>query len=144
MYFVDREQIDQRLTYIDTLLQASAQKLEAEKEMLDPLIRRLAWERVLHMAIESVTDIGSMMIDGFIMRDASSYEDIIEILRDEKVFDEPTGQALVELVKLRRPLVQQYFELDEQQLVDWVPQISQLLRDFSDSVNQYLDRELVV
>ena len=30
-------------------------------------------------------DVGNLMIDGFIMRDPGSYEDIIDILIDEKV-----------------------------------------------------------
>ena len=38
------------------------------------------------------------MIDGFIMRDASSYEDIVEVLREEGVFDDSLGADLHELV----------------------------------------------
>ncbi len=64
------------------------------------------------------------MIDGFIMRDASSYEDIVQILQDEAVFDEETGSVLVELVKLRRPLVQHYYELDEALLDRWKTEAS--------------------
>ena len=35
----------------------------------------------------------------------SSYEDIVEVLREEGVFDDSLGADLHELVKLRKPLV---------------------------------------
>ena len=34
------------------------------------------------------------MIDGFIMRDPGSYEDIIDILMDERVISAEEGQAM--------------------------------------------------
>lgn len=142
MYFVDRKQIEKRLAYMETTLVDAARLLEEDAQGLHKLVRRMAAERVVHLAIESVTDIGSLMIDGFIMRDASSYEDIIEILRDEGVFDEETGQSLVELVKLRRPFVQQYYELDEEYLGVWLPLLPQLLQKFKSSVVAFIEREL--
>lgn len=142
MYFVDREQIEQRLTYIRTFLIQASDTVERDVEHLDPLVLRLSRERVLHLSIEAVTDIGSLMIDGFVMRDASSYEDIIEVLQGEEVFDRSTGAELFELVKLRRLLVQRYDEVDERLLAAWGPKMSQLLSVFADSIEQYLKREL--
>lgn len=142
MYYVDREQIEQRLTFIThSLIPAVHRMQESEGQAPDALLR-LAWERSLHLAIESVTDIGSLMIDGFIMRDASSYEDIVEILQGEGVFDEATGEVLVNLVKLRRPLVQYYYEFDEQQLDEWKTKLADILQRFQSSVEHYLEREL--
>jgi len=142
VYFVDREQIEQRLTYIRTFLIQASDTVERDVEHLDPLVLRLSRERVLHLSIEAVTDIGSLMIDGFVMRDASSYEDIIEVLQGEEVFDRSTGAELFELVKLRRLLVQRYDEVDERLLAVWGPKMSQLLSVFADSIEQYLKREL--
>jgi len=142
VYFVDREQIEQRQTYIRTFLIQASDTVERDAEHLDPLVLRLSRERVLHLAIEAVTDIGSLMIDGFVMRDASSYEDIIEVLQGEEVFDRSTGAELFELVKLRRLLVQRYDEVDERLLAAWGPKMSQLLSVFADSIEQYLKREL--
>lgn len=142
MYFVDREQIEQRLSFMDrSLIPAMRRLMEVEAQSAEALLR-LAWERALHLAIESVTDIGSLMIDGFIMRDASSYEDIVQILQDEAVFDEETGSVLVELVKLRRPLVQHYYELDEALLDRWKTEAADILLRFMRSVEEYLQREL--
>ena len=49
---------------------------------------QLALERMVQISIDSVLDVGNAMIDGFIMRDPGSYEDIIDILLDEKVITE--------------------------------------------------------
>ena len=43
------------------------------------------------------------------MRDASSYDDIIQINYEENVFDESTYGVLRQLVTLRKPLVQDYY-----------------------------------
>jgi uncharacterized protein YutE (UPF0331/DUF86 family) len=142
VYFVDREQIEQRLNYINTYLIEAADTLEREAGELSPRVLRLARERVLHLAIEAVTDIGSLMIDGFVMRDASSYEDIIEVLQGEEVFDRDTGAELFEMVKLRRLLVQRYDEVDETLLASWGPKMARLLSRFASSIEQYLQREL--
>lgn len=142
MYYVDRGQIEQRFRYIDEWLLEAVGELQ-KKPAMPPSLERLAWERTLHLAAELVTDIGSLMIDGFIMRDASSYEDIVEVLREEGVFDDSLGAALHELVKLRKPLVQRYYALDASMLEVWKPRLVELLQAFRQSVKQYLQRELL-
>ena len=113
MYYVNREQLSVRLTVIPEVVEA-LQWLQANWN--GSLIQSMAQERALHLAIEAVTDIGSYLIDGFIMRDASSYEDIMTIIAGERVFPESLQEPLLELVRLRRPLVQDYFEWDRGQL----------------------------
>lgn len=142
MYYVDQEQIGQRLTFIEQSLIPAMQRLQEDEAQLADAVLRLSWERALHLAIESVTDIGSLMIDGFIMRDASSYEDIVVILQGEEVFDEQVGSVLVNLVKLRKPLVQFYYEFDERMLEEWKGKAVDVLQRFKSSVEDYLEREL--
>src|SRR3954467_12171889 len=110
MYYVNQEQIDLRIHFIEELKQACS--ILKEKWIScspsDLLILHFAQERTLHLAIETVTDIGSLLIDAFMMRDASIYEDIFDILQDEAVFGEQAASVLRQLVQLRRPLVQDY------------------------------------
>lgn len=106
------------------------------------LLQGLAQERALHLAIETVTDVGSYLIDGFIMRDASSYEDIIEITGEEGVFPADMLGTLIELVKLRRPLVQEYFVWPRSGLHPLSLRIAELLPEYKVAVEQYLEREL--
>src|ERR1700730_7591956 len=106
MYYVDRKQIEDRIRFVPFIIEGS-ERLSHTWDASDPL-HVLAQERALHLAIEVITDVGSLLIDGFLMRDASSYEDIISVLVVEKVFSTELEIPLIELVKLRKPLVQDY------------------------------------
>lgn len=141
MYYVNRQQIEQRLQFIQIIINAmeDLEKNWDEGKLLDAL----AQERALHLAIESVTDIGSYMIDGLLMRDASSYEDIIDILHGEEVVPSDLYEILLELVKLRKPLVQDYFAFTRNnQLHPLILVLPKVLAEFVDKVNVYLDKEL--
>ncbi|WP_334075926.1 MULTISPECIES: DUF86 domain-containing protein [Paenibacillus] len=138
MYYVNREQIERRLNVLPELEQVFAAACSAED---NPLILRYAEERALHLAIEVVTDVGSYLIDGFIMRDASSYEDIIDIMRDEKVIGQHLFELLTELVRLRKPLVQEYFEWDRSAGHALARKLPQAMEEFAANVRTYLDKE---
>ncbi|MEB4616704.1 DUF86 domain-containing protein, partial [Leucobacter sp. M11] len=62
-------------------------------------MEKLGLERIGHTLIESVLDVGNSMIDGFIMRDPGSYEDIIDILLDEKVINDEMSKDLKRLIE---------------------------------------------
>src|SRR5690625_619114 len=80
MYFVNRSEIEAILKNMDELLN----EVKEQNTFSTPL-DQLGLERLVHVLIESILDVGNMMIDGFIMRDPGSYHDIIDILIDEKV-----------------------------------------------------------
>jgi uncharacterized protein YutE (UPF0331/DUF86 family) len=141
MYYVDQQQIEQRLNFISSVIEACEQLPAAWED--DHLLVRFAQERALHLAIETVTDIGSLMIDGFIMREASSYEDIIDILAQEQVFDGETAATLKELVKLRRPLVQDYVSFERSELNPLVRQLPGVLHKFTEDVRAFIQKELL-
>lgn len=139
MYYVNREQIEVRLAVLpevaDVLEGLSAGWNGASLE-------GLAQERALHLALEIVTDVGSYLIDGFIMRDASSYEDIVEIIAGEGVFPEERTEPLLALVRLRRPLVQDYADWPRGTLHPLTRTLPDVLRAFKDDVEAYLAKEL--
>lgn len=138
MYYVDRSQIEQRLDLLPQLSEVLTESLSSTK---NNLILRYAEERALHLAIEVVTDVGSCLIDGFIMRDASSYEDIVEIMRDERVIENELASRLTDLVRLRRPLVQDYVDWDRTQAHSLTVSLPEALRQFAVGVRAYLDQE---
>lgn len=139
MYYVNHEQIAIRLATIPTLTAAMEQ---LSKQWEGSTLQALAQERALHLAIEIVTDIGSYLIDGFIMRDASSYEDIIEITSGEGVFPESIVPELLELVRLRKPLVQDYYSWKSSELHPLLKKLPALLVEFKVAVEQYIEKEL--
>ncbi|MDI4646780.1 DUF86 domain-containing protein [Cohnella hashimotonis] len=139
MYYVNRQAIASRLRCVPDL-GAAASGLAASWQ--GDLLQGLAQERCLHLALEIVTDVGSFLIDGFMMRDAGSYEDIVGVIGGESVIDEHLAERLRALVSLRRPLVQDYDLWQRSQLHPLTGELKALLDSFSESVQSYLRREL--
>src|SRR5690625_247713 len=99
MYFIDRSKIEETLLYMENLLQT------LDEYSFTSFVEQLSLERIAHMMIESTLDVGNMMIDGFIMRDPGSYEDIIDILVDEKVVPEEDQENYKQVIRLCKSLV---------------------------------------
>jgi uncharacterized protein YutE (UPF0331/DUF86 family) len=139
MFFVDRQQIDTRLNILPELV-VTADRIAAAWDA-DDRILRAALERVVHLALEVVTDIGSLLIDGFIMRDAASYEDIIAIMLDEHVVNGKQADFLTRLVRQRKPLVQDFMSIDRTVLLELALQFGHELPAFADGVRTFMDKE---
>lgn len=139
MYYINEEQIAARLKFIP-LVSEALRRLASSGDGAD-VLSHFAQERALLLAIESVTDVGSLLIDGFMMRDAGSYEDIIDILHAEGVLADDAAARLKSLALLRRPLIQQYLELDRSKLRDDLTEIAQLLERFPATIAEFLDKE---
>ncbi|KGM45581.1 DUF86 domain-containing protein [Neobacillus niacini] len=137
MYFVDREKLENTLVFLEKQI-----SLFSNQEEWSTPIEKAALERITHLMIESVLDVGNAMIDGFIMRDPGSYEDIIEILIDEKVVTQETGTSLKRLVQYRKVLVQLYTEIDHEELFNQFSGQMNVLTLFPENVRDYLENEL--
>jgi len=138
MYFVDRSKIRETVSHIDDLLSIY------EDIRVKTAIGQLSLERLTHVLIESIIDVGNMMIDGFIMRDPGSYQDIIDILIDEKVIPADEETAYKEIIQLRKMLVADYLNVDHQQLDEKLTLHLQIYKQFSTHILTYLDNELGV
>lgn len=137
MYFVDREKIEATLVYLEKLIHLFSQ----QKEWTTAL-EKAALERLNQMMIESVLDVGNAMIDGFIMRDPGSYDDIIDILVDEKVISAETGDHLKTLIQYRKNLVQEYISVDHVELYHQFSTHLNELVTFAGNIREYLTNEL--
>jgi len=87
-------------------------------------------------------DVGNLMIDGFIMRDPGSYEDIIDILVDEKVVAADLEAPYKAVVGLRKMLVREFIEVDIQEVIHVLTANLMALKQFSPAVHNYLTNEL--
>lgn len=137
MYFVDRDKIEERLQF----LEATIQLFNEQKGWTTPIEIR-ALERIGHIAIDAILDVGNAMIDGFIMRDPGSYEDIIDIMMDEKVVSNEEGNQLKEVIFLRKQLVQDYTEVDHSVLEEVLKKNIHVISAFPVNVRAYLENEL--
>ncbi|MGE8207562.1 DUF86 domain-containing protein [Heyndrickxia sp. NPDC080065] len=137
MYFVDRDKIEATLQYMEKQIQ-----LLQTQECWETEIEKAALERVVHTIIESILDIGNSIIDGFIMRDPGSYEDIIDILLDEKVITEEMSKSLINVVALRKILVKDYTHIQHEEIrASFLANIEAIM-DFVPRVRKYLEDEL--
>ncbi|MEK3991853.1 type VII toxin-antitoxin system HepT family RNase toxin [Robertmurraya sp. FSL R5-0851] len=137
MYFVDRELIEERLIYLEKQIQ----QFEGTNEW-NTALEQAALERLTQMMIESILDVGNAMIDGFIMRDPGSYEDIIDILEDELVISSDMSQDLKVMVQYRKTLVQDYTRIDHDDVKNTFSRVLPSIKLVADSVRQYLTNEL--
>jgi uncharacterized protein YutE (UPF0331/DUF86 family) len=137
MYFVDRQKIEETLQYMEKLMEIFKQQESWNSEF-----NRLALERIAHLLIEAILDVGNAMIDGFIMRDPGSYEDIIDILADEKVITEDSAQGLKVIIQYRKMLVQNYTNINHQELLEKLKSHFASLEAYPAAVREYLRNEL--
>ncbi|PYZ95738.1 hypothetical protein CR205_15200 [Alteribacter lacisalsi] len=136
MYFVDRELIEKRLDYLENLLVRMAEQSGEGEDS------RLVLERTGHMIIETMMDVGNQMIDGFIMRDPGSFDDIVDILLDEKVLTDEEGKGVKRLLPWRKVLLQEYTGIDHKALQSQFKKEMPYLLRFPGKIRMYLENEL--
>lgn len=137
MYFVDREKIEKLLLFMEE----QCHLLETHGNW-ESILEVRALERLTHLLIEAFLDVGNQLIDGFIMRDPGSYEDIVAILIDESVLDSEDQQAFFALVNLRKQLVQEYSDLHASDLKSVLNKDIKKWKTFPSRVRSYLESEL--
>jgi uncharacterized protein YutE (UPF0331/DUF86 family) len=103
-------------------------ELESNHEIL-----YAAMERALHIGSECITDIGNMIIDTCIMRDPSSYQDIVTVLHDENVLDDALYDELLLVIGFRKNLVHDYLEIDRNKVLAFA---KVAIRAFSSAADQ--------
>lgn len=137
MYFIDRSKITETIAYMNSLLALYESKKEWES-----LQDQLALERLTHNIVESIIDVGNSMIDGFIMRDPGSYDDIIDIMTDEKVITPEMDAPLKRVIGLRKSLVRDFMKMDHGSILEVLDGALAELKAFGPKVEHYLVHEL--
>lgn len=137
MYFIDRKKMEETLRFMEQQL-----ALFDSQPVWGTAIEKAALERIAQTVVESVIDVGNSMIDGFIMRDPGSYEDIIDIMDDEKVILPEQSAPLKDVVGLRKTLVRDYASISHDELTAVLIANKKELVDFPNRVRSYLENEL--
>ncbi|MBA9026903.1 MULTISPECIES: DUF86 domain-containing protein [Bacillaceae] len=137
MYFVDRQQIEKHLLHLEQRL-----RIFEEQSNWDNELASLALCRLVQTSIDAMLDTGNAIIDGFIMRDPGSYEDIVDILLDEKVIDEKMAHQFKHILPLRKMLVQDYLVADTKTVATVFSENIQAFIEYPKVVRNYLINEL--
>ena len=138
MYFVDRNKIALNLNHMNELIAV----LEENTDWLHSSVNKLALQRIGHNLMEAMMDVGNLMIDGFIMRDPGSYEDIIDILVDEKVITPEMDAPLKAVVGLRKMLVREFIQVNDEEVLNILTTNLPAIKQFPGLVQDYLTNEL--
>ncbi len=143
IFNVKQDKIEEIILNMRNVLDSVRKMLTKDAdEVLQNPVFMLAIERVLHISIESIVDVGNYIIDGFIMRDPGSYLDIIDILDDEQVIPKEDISKLKDIIRLRKTLVHQYTDIQSEKLYQILLKEYVTLYRFGDHVQTYLDKEL--
>ena len=143
MYNVNTKRIDETLDYMKNVMEIIKPLTSVSlEEFVQDSIVVLAAERVVHIAMESIADVGNHLIDGFIMRDPGSYEDIIEILRDENVLPDSDATILKEFVLYRKILVHDYTKNSPEMLYKHMTSAFSTISNFDVHVKNYIKKEM--
>ncbi|MCI0766753.1 DUF86 domain-containing protein [Bacillus sp. TL12] len=137
MYFVDRKKIEQMLTCLEQAVDTFQ-----EKQQYETPFEYYALERMSHLIMDCILDVGNAMIDGFIMRDPGSYEDIIDILMDEKVISDEEGKGIKEVILLRKMLMQDYIQMNHEELYTTIQRQLAVVQKYPANIRRYLEKEL--
>jgi uncharacterized protein YutE (UPF0331/DUF86 family) len=137
MYFVDRQKIEQILVFLEQQIKS----FESDP-VWEGTRAELALQRIVQVSIDSVLDTGNALIDGFIMRDPGSYEDILDILQDEKVITEGTAIQFKEMLPLRKMLIQDYLSTSHNEIADGFTRNLEAFKQYPNAIRKYLENEL--
>ena len=138
MYFIDSKKITKNLDYMDHITTV----FEARDNWLEDAVSKLALERIANVYIEAIIDIGNTMIDGFVMRDPGSYEDIIDILVDEKAVPAEYDADLKLLLTLRRVLVRDILEVDDAEVLRVLTAVVPTIKKLRAAIEAFVAKEM--
>ena len=82
------------------------------------------------------------MIDGFIMRDPGSYEDIIDILVDEKAVPAEYDADLKLPLTLRRVLVRDILEVDDAEVLRVLTAVVPTIKKLRAAIEAFVAKEM--
>jgi uncharacterized protein YutE (UPF0331/DUF86 family) len=114
---VDAEVVRNKLEHLEEYINdlEEFQDLELEKLMNDKILFRYL-ERTIHLAVESVLDIGSHIISDQRLGNPKVNSEIIEILAENKIIKENVD-SYIKMAKFRNVIVHDYAEIDPEILL---------------------------
>lgn len=100
---------------------------------------QLAAERAVHVGVECSTDIGNLIIDALVMRDAGGYADIMRVLMEEQVVPKDWFEAYLGVIQYRDKLLRNYLQVTPEETREAASAAAQLFPQFARSIRHYLN-----
>lgn len=140
---VDKDKVNLQLERLDDL----NRQLEEARERLEqfPNDRLLisGAERLFQMTAEECINIGQHIIAGLNLEKADSYREIFSILARAEIISSETGQTMARLASFRNRLVHLYWQVDHDEMMDWLKEAGITLRYASEVFTHLKDKGLL-
>ena len=124
---VDRDALSSRLDALESYLAElrSFERYSREEFVHEPALHHLG-ERLLHLACECILDIAHHVIAEQGYRQAASYKDSMDVLREEGILDADLCERLKGWMGFRNVLVHFYLDIDHGRSYDALRELGDL------------------
>lgn len=135
---VDRDALSSRLDALESYLAElrSFERYSREEFVHEPALHHLG-ERLLHLACECILDISHHLIAEQGYRQAASYKDAMDVLREERIIDGALCERLKGWMGFRNVLVHFYLDIDHGRSFDALRELGDL-EAFAAAMAQFL------
>lgn len=139
---LDHKVISSRLKKLEKCVQKlrTVATVDKKKFLKDEDLQDKA-ERNLHIAIECCLDIGNHIISALGFRTPKDYEDIFQILGEEKIIPREFSQSLRGIGGFRNILVHDYLDVDLSKVYDHLQKLKDFNR-FAQYISEFAQKEI--
>lgn len=136
---VDADIIAQRLERLKCYVkQLRTIQKSGKKKVCKNAITFAAMERYLQLAVECVLSVGNHILAGLNLRKPSTYEQIMQILSEEKIITKKILTASKPISSIRSLLVHDYSEVNRDKLFDTARAIMPAFEDLAKVYRKFL------
>lgn len=136
---IDADIIAQRLERLKGYIKElrTIQKV-GKKKVCKNGIQFAAMERFIQLSVETVLTLGNHIIAGQNLRKPSTYEQIIQILAEEKIINKKTYNEAKPVPSLRNLLVHDYNEINREKLFDTAREVMPVFEELAKAYRKFL------
>ncbi len=111
-------------------------------EVVSSNILRLAFERAVHTAVETILDVCRHIVSVRGWGPAETYRDFVKILGEKGVLNPHLAEKLDRFVSWRNILVHRYLEVNYAKLYEDSKKLGDVIREFKDSIRKLGETEV--
>ncbi len=126
-----KKRIDYAFKATETLNEILAKPLE---EITSSTILKLAFERLVHIIVESILDVARHIVSVKGWGPAETYRDYIEILYKQGIIPPELAEELYKFIAWRNILVHRYIEVDYSKLYEDSKKLASIVREFEKQI----------
>jgi len=137
---IDIELIMRMISQIDEDFRLLKELLSEVEEVLKDPIKRRAFERTLHTAIEGMFDILRHIASRIAPGSFETYRELVEVAERLGIVSSKTSKVMNELVDVRHPLVHRYRGIRDEFLKESLHKAFIVWKPSRDKIKSYLSR----